>query len=177
VDREDKSHQYAVSLGNWVGVGGELCVESRDGNTRFVVDTRDRIGRVDGRCAHWVRGFDAGVDGSAAVRYSVIYYVNRPRHGTPETFAVDEKWSPVSSGTRRLSVATESAVSSPPGPPAGDDDAWALGYVLRSVEETVNSLWRVAGSMLPWSPAVGNAWETFAYVLPSKNRWWLINLG
>ena len=24
VDREDKSHQYAVSLGNWVGVGGEL---------------------------------------------------------------------------------------------------------------------------------------------------------
>ena len=177
VDREDKSHQYAVSLGNWGGVGGELVVESTDGSTRFVVDTRDRIGRVDGRCAHWVRGFDAGADGSRAVRYSVIYYVNRPRHGTPETFAVDEKWSPVSSGTRRLSVATESAVSSPPGPPAGDDDAWALGYVLRSVEETVNSLWRVAGSMLPWSPAVGNAWETFAYVLPSKNRWWLINLG
>jgi hypothetical protein len=112
VDREDKSHQYAVSLGNWVGVGGELVVESRDGSTRFVVDTRDRIGRVDGRCAHWVRGFDAGADGSRAVRYSVIYYVNRPRHGTPETFAVDEKWSPVSSGTRRLSVATESAVSS-----------------------------------------------------------------
>ena len=48
---------------------------------------------------------------------------------------------------------------------------------MRSVEDTVNSLWRVAGSMLPWSPAVGNAWETFAYVLPSKNRWWLINLG
>ena len=51
-----------------------------------MVDTRDRIGRVDGRCAHWVRGFDAGADGSRAVRYSVIYYVNRPRHGTRGDF-------------------------------------------------------------------------------------------
>ena len=30
VDREAKSHQYAVSLGNWGGVGGELVVMSRE---------------------------------------------------------------------------------------------------------------------------------------------------
>ena len=41
VDGEDKSHQYALALGDY-GQGGELCVESEDGATRWVVDTRGR---------------------------------------------------------------------------------------------------------------------------------------
>ena len=90
VDGEDKSHQYALALGDY-GEGGELCVESEDGATRWVVDTRDSIARVDGRCAHWVRGWrDFGTN----ARYSVIYYVTRPRCATASSFAVDEGWSP-----------------------------------------------------------------------------------
>ncbi len=97
VDREDASHQYAISLGDWRGKGGELVVESEDGDTRWVVDTRDKIGRVDGRFAHWVRGFDA----TEGTRYSVIYYVNKPKNATERTFAVDEAFAPAGKGRAR----------------------------------------------------------------------------
>jgi|AntAceMinimDraft_1070359.scaffolds.fasta_scaffold42638_2 hypothetical protein len=81
-----------------------------------------KIGRVDGRYVHWVRGYDritrgqgadhgqaaggtsdSGGDGKAAAgkqatkegtRYSVIYYINRGQHATDRAFAVDEKWKP-----------------------------------------------------------------------------------
>ena len=50
------------------------------------------IARVDGRCAHWVRGWrDFGTN---RPRYSVIYYVTRPQYATTVSFAVDEGWSP-----------------------------------------------------------------------------------
>ena len=123
VDREDKSYQYAVSLGTY-GEGGELVVESEDGKTRWVVDTRGKIARVDGRFVHWVRGYDRRVRkdvekdvGNRAAeaggdegrgkkegnRYSVIYYINKPRYATAKTFAVEEDWKPAGGGggTRR----------------------------------------------------------------------------
>ena len=59
VDKDDVTFQYAVSLGDFGDVGGELVVESEDGAFRWEVDTRDRVARVDGRFVHWVRGYDS----------------------------------------------------------------------------------------------------------------------
>jgi len=81
VDRDDKSFQYAMSFGDFTG-GGELCVESRDGATRWMIDTRERLARFDGRSVHWVRGYDGD-------RFSVVWYVNRDASFTPQRFDVD----------------------------------------------------------------------------------------
>jgi hypothetical protein len=59
VDKDDVTFQYAVSLGDFGDLGGELVVESEDGAFRWEVDTRDRVARVDGRFVHWVRGYDS----------------------------------------------------------------------------------------------------------------------
>lgn len=50
--------------------GGELCVESEapGGAEVVLIDTRNRLARVDGRYCHWVREYDSGC------RYSVIWY-------------------------------------------------------------------------------------------------------
>ena len=84
VDREDVTHQYAMALGDF-GDGGELVVESEDGRARWVVDTRGKMARFDGRFAHWVRGYDR----AEGVRFSVVWYANKPSATTPRTFAVD----------------------------------------------------------------------------------------
>ena len=84
VDREDVTHQYAMALGDF-GDGGELVVESEDGRARWVVDTRGKMARFDGRFAHWVRGYDR----AEGVRFSVVWYANKPSAATPRTFAVD----------------------------------------------------------------------------------------
>mmetsp|Transcript_16531 Transcript_16531/g.24519 ORF Transcript_16531/g.24519 Transcript_16531/m.24519 type:complete len:436 (+) Transcript_16531:66-1373(+) len=50
--------------------GGELCVESElaGGAEVILVDTRNRLARVDGRYPHWVRQYNVGC------RYSLIWY-------------------------------------------------------------------------------------------------------
>ena len=168
VDGEDKSHQYALALGDY-GEGGELCVESEDGATRWVVDTRDSIARVDGRCAHWVRGWrDFGTN----ARYSVIYYVTRPRCATASSFAVDEGWSP---GDGAIIAGGGSAASDGSD---GSIDVAALSLcAFRSVETAVGNAVRVAGALFPWPRAMETAWEAFASVLPSEGRWWLTRLA
>ncbi len=89
IDDRDRSFQYAVSLGDFEE-GGELCVEGsctdedeiENGNQRErvdyvnVVETRNRIARVDGRNVHWVRTWN-GAD-----RYSLIFYDTTDRHMT-----------------------------------------------------------------------------------------------
>ena len=55
-----------------------------------------------------------GEEKVGGTRYSVIYYLNRPRHGTERTFAVDESWTPTGaggSGGGELSAADGSASS------------------------------------------------------------------
>ncbi len=72
VDREDRSHQYALSLGDF-SAGGELCVDSFGAESKskaaakrgveggegadlpevLICDTRRRLQRVDGRFTHW----------------------------------------------------------------------------------------------------------------------------
>lgn len=65
VDQFDRCEQLAVSLGDFTG--GELCVEEDQENVT-VVDTHDRLAKVDGRRVHWVRAFRGGD------RYSLIFY-------------------------------------------------------------------------------------------------------
>ena len=117
VDVDDVTWQYGVSLGEF-GVGGQLVVESENGETRWVVDTKNKIAKFDGRFAHWVRGFGDGIgdsgdsgdsgdrgvtsgdegvtsgdiSGDTSTRYSVIFYANKPVAATARTFAVDEEF-------------------------------------------------------------------------------------
>ena len=87
--------QYALSLGDFAqSGGGELVVESESGDERWVVETRNRVARVDGRFAHWVRGYDTtprvsvsgdgirGDEPGTNPRYSVIFYANKPSAAT-----------------------------------------------------------------------------------------------
>jgi len=78
IDDRDQSFQYAVSLGDFHG--GELCVEGRNAeNFDYVnvVETRNRIVKVDGRNIHWVRRWSGGND-----RYSLIFYDTSDRYQT-----------------------------------------------------------------------------------------------
>jgi hypothetical protein len=86
IDDRDQSFQYAVSLGEFNEGGGELCVEGNnnggdDGDGRVdyvnVVETRNRIAKVDGRNVHWVRSWNGSAD-----RYSLIFYDTTDRHQT-----------------------------------------------------------------------------------------------
>ena len=98
MDTSDQSFQYAVSLGPFTG-GGELCIDrnleedagvrkiSKDGSVwrreLLVVDTRNRVAKVDGRFVHWVRGFRGD-------RYSLIYFVLSKENHTPRRWSVDD---------------------------------------------------------------------------------------
>ena len=95
VDKADQSFQFALSLGNFSG-GGELCVESADGQRRWRIDTRNRLAKFDGRSAHWVRGYHGN-------RFSVVWYVNQGRHGRPQSFDVDLDWAPANENDRYTS--------------------------------------------------------------------------
>lgn len=93
IDDRDQSFQYAVSLGDFT-TGGELCVEgTSDGGTLLgdeddetlqhdplelvnIVETHNRIARVDGRHVHWVRTWQGGD------RYSLIFYDTSDRFPT-----------------------------------------------------------------------------------------------
>ena len=104
IDDRDQSFQYAISLGDFTG-GGQLCVEGTramvntgtthtgdgdgddndddvDGHeeqkSEFVnvVETHNRIAKVDGRHIHWVRSWETGD------RYSLIFYDTTERART-----------------------------------------------------------------------------------------------
>jgi hypothetical protein len=95
IDDRDQSFQYAVSLGEFNEGGGELCVEGNNNNNNGggydgdgdgddkvldyvnVVETRNRIAKVDGRNVHWVRSWNGTAD-----RYSLIFYDTTDRHQT-----------------------------------------------------------------------------------------------
>lgn len=68
IDKQNTGAFYGLSMGSFPEGQGGVCVEVN----AFVVahvNTRNRLGRVDGRFPHWVAPYDAGTD-----RYSLIYY-------------------------------------------------------------------------------------------------------
>lgn len=78
IDERDQSFQYAISLGDFSN-GGELCVEGLDEEgTDFinVIETRNRIAKVDGRHVHWVKTWEHGT------RYSLIFFDTTNRYRT-----------------------------------------------------------------------------------------------
>ena len=66
IDTFDTAEQLAVALGDFEG--GELCVESADGDAIEVVETRGAVASVDGRRVHWARTF-------RGERFSLIWYI------------------------------------------------------------------------------------------------------
>lgn len=82
IDKDDVSYQFSMSFGEFSD-GGELCVEARDGSSRWMIDTREKMAKFDGRSVHWVRGYGGGD------RYSVVWFVNRDSNATEQTFDVD----------------------------------------------------------------------------------------
>lgn len=68
LDKDDKFYQYLMFFGIFIG-GGELCVESKDGKMCWMIDTRERLVRFDGRFVYWVRGYSGDC-------FLVVWYVN-----------------------------------------------------------------------------------------------------
>ncbi|EOD29387.1 hypothetical protein EMIHUDRAFT_204041 [Emiliania huxleyi CCMP1516] len=66
IDTENVAPFYGLALGDFTG--GEICVES-DALEVTQVETRRRLGKIDGRFPHWVAPH-------TGERYSIIYYVS-----------------------------------------------------------------------------------------------------
>ena len=79
IDTQNTGPFYGLALGDFVAPGGALCVEASAREVAHV-DTRHRLGKVDGRFPHWVAPYQGN-------RYSVIYYQTRGEE-IPRTFAV-----------------------------------------------------------------------------------------
>lgn len=66
IDTQNIGPFYGMALGDFSDGNGALCVECSAREVAFV-DTRNRLGKVDGRFPHWVAPYSGN-------RYSVIYY-------------------------------------------------------------------------------------------------------
>jgi len=68
IDKQNTAAFYGLALGDFPEGQGGIRVEC---SSRIVaeVNTRNRLGKVDGRNPHWVAPYDEG-----CVRYSLIYY-------------------------------------------------------------------------------------------------------
>ena len=83
IDKQNSGPFYGLSIGNFKDGQGGICVEC-SARVVAVVNTKHRLGRVDGRYPHWVDGYDEFIhedeneeeDGERKVveRYSLIYY-------------------------------------------------------------------------------------------------------
>ena len=67
IDTQNSGPFYGLALGDFQPAGGgALCVEC-SAREVAAVDTRGKLGRVDGRFPHWVAPYEG-------TRFSVIYY-------------------------------------------------------------------------------------------------------
>ena len=67
IDKQNCGPFYGLALGEFVG--GEISVEC-SARVVAVVNTKHRLGRVDGRYPHWVNPYEV----ESSERYSLIYY-------------------------------------------------------------------------------------------------------
>ena len=79
IDTQNTGPFYGLSLGDFAQPGGALCVEISAREVAHV-NTRHRLGKVDGRFPHWVAPYDGN-------RYSVIFYQTRGEE-IPRTTAI-----------------------------------------------------------------------------------------
>ena len=77
IDKQNTGPFYGLSLGDFPEGQGGIRVEC---SPRLVaeVNTRHRLGKVDGRYPHWVAPYKAGAE-----RYSVIYYMTAGAFAEP----------------------------------------------------------------------------------------------
>jgi hypothetical protein len=68
IDKQNKRPFYGLSLGDFDDGTGGVCVEA-DAFTVVHVNTKSRLGKVDGRYPHWVAPYDSNKE-----RYSLIFY-------------------------------------------------------------------------------------------------------
>lgn len=68
IDKQNTAPFYGLSLGSFPEGQGGVCVEV-DAFTVCHVNTKNRLGKVDGRYPHWVAPYDPSTE-----RYSLIYY-------------------------------------------------------------------------------------------------------
>ena len=68
IDKQNTGPFYGLSLGDFPAGQGGVRVEC-SARTVCEVDTRRRLGKIDGRYPHWVAPYEDGAE-----RYSVIYY-------------------------------------------------------------------------------------------------------
>jgi hypothetical protein len=102
IDHDNIGPFYGLALGNFEG--GGICVESSPFEV-IEVDTRNRLGKVDGRNPHWVAPYTGD-------RYSVIYYATWG-DTIPKTTAVFELQKPLTDHSAAKSA------SNSPGPGSG----------------------------------------------------------
>lgn len=81
VDKQNAGPFYGLALGDFEAGTGGICVEC-DARTIARVDTKNRLGKIDGRFPHWVAPYSQNAE-----RFSLIFYrtVGEP---TPITVAV-----------------------------------------------------------------------------------------
>ena len=85
IDKQNIGPFYGLALGDFPAGSGGVCVEC-DARTVAVVDTREKLGKVDGRFPHWVAPYREGSE-----RYSLIYYqtMGEPTPITTAVFGAD----------------------------------------------------------------------------------------
>lgn len=77
IDKQNCGPFYGLALGDFAEGTGGVCVEC-SARVVAVVDTRNRLGRIDGRYPHWVCPYDASEE-----RFSLIYYETGGKFVTP----------------------------------------------------------------------------------------------
>jgi hypothetical protein len=77
VDRQNSSPFYGLALGDFTEGTGCVAVEC---SARVIceVNTKNRLGKVDGRYPHWVTQYNRQEE-----RYSLIYYDTLSAYETP----------------------------------------------------------------------------------------------
>ena len=79
IDKQNLGPFYGLSLGDFAEGQGGVTVEY-DARTLAIVNTKNRLGKVDGRFPHWVAPWDATKE-----RFSLIYYQTEGDRVAPTT--------------------------------------------------------------------------------------------
>jgi hypothetical protein len=77
IDKQNTLPFYGLSIGDFADGEGGVCVEY-DPFTVVQVNTKNRLGKVDGRFPHWVAPYD-----QSKVRFSLIYYCTTGQYVQP----------------------------------------------------------------------------------------------